>query len=36
MDLQAFPLSVREGFLLRTVRRAVRWLLDLRVPDPAA
>jgi len=36
MDLQAFPLSVREGFLLGTVRRAVRWLLDLRVPDPAA
>ena len=36
MDLQAFPLSGREGFLLKTVRRAVRWLLDLRVPDPAA
>ncbi len=33
MDPQAFPLIRPEGFLLKTTRRAVRWLLDLSVPD---
>ena len=33
MDPQAFPLIRREGLLLKTTRRAVRWLLGLNVPD---
>ena len=33
MDLDAFPLRSREGWLLKTTRRAVRWLLGLNVPN---
>lgn len=33
MDLEAFPLRSREGWLLKTTRRAVRWLLGLNVPN---
>ena len=33
MDPQAFPLISREGWLLKTTRRAVRWLLGLNGPD---
>ena len=33
MDPQAFPLICREGFPLKTTRRAVRWLLGLNVPE---
>lgn len=33
MDPDAFPLISAEGLLLRTSRRAVRWLLGLHIPE---
>jgi uncharacterized protein (DUF362 family) len=33
MDPQAFPFIRREGLLLKTTRRAVRWLLGLNMPN---
>ena len=33
MDQPAFPLIGPEGVLLKTTRRAIRWLLGLNVPD---
>ena len=33
MDQSTFPLIRPAGFMLRTIRRAVRWLLGLNVPE---
>ena len=33
MDQDTFPSIRPAGFMLRTLRRAVRWLLGLNVPE---